>query len=445
MASVPVTVLTGFLGSGKTTLLNRILTEHHGQRIAIIENEFGEIGIDHELVVQVDEEIVEMNNGCICCTVRGDLIRILHRLLQRKDRFDRILIETTGMADPGPVAQTFFVDPELQSQLHLDGIVTMVDAHHLMAQWDRDPEVKAQVAFADLLVLNKADLVGAEELKGLERKLASVNGMAKILTSVRAELPLAEVLDLGGFDLDRALELKPSFLAPEYPFEWAGAFTLPEGGATLHLSAGPDESIDLMLVPLAELSAQAVAQAVEEALVSFTEETQAWQEGTSWSLGSPWRVAVGPEGRSLPIQGPSAGQPLLLVTQHGPDEFAMRLVGAGGGDVVWQHAQVFAPDHVHDEEVSSVGIERDRPVQLEKLQAWLGGLTALQGANLYRYKGVVHAVGLEERLVFHGVHMLMEAERGLPWGDKPRSSRMIFIGRKLDREALVGGFDACLA
>ena len=209
---IPVTVITGFLGAGKTTLLNRILTENHGKRIAVIENEFGEIGVDHQLVIQSDEEIFELNNGCICCRVRGDLIRILGKLRQRRDKFDSVLIETTGMADPGPVAQTFFTDEEVKESFVLDGIVTVVDAKHVGLHFDDMREVREQIGFADVILLNKTDLVTPAELEKTEARIRKMNPMAKLYRTENATIDLTKVLNVGGFDLKRALELEPDFL-----------------------------------------------------------------------------------------------------------------------------------------------------------------------------------------------------------------------------------------
>ncbi|MBB6732128.1 CobW family GTP-binding protein [Cohnella zeiphila] len=219
---IPVSVLTGFLGAGKTTLLNYILTADHGQKIAVIVNEFGEVGIDNQLVVGADEEIFEMNNGCICCTVRGDLIRILGDLAEakfgkgkRKADFDRVVIETTGLADPAPVAQTFFVDPEIADRFKLDAIVTVVDAKHADQHLDEGHEAQEQVAFADVLLLNKTDLVSEEELQKLEQRLRSMNSAAKLHRTRQSQIDLQHVLGINAFDLEQKLEIDPGFLEEE--------------------------------------------------------------------------------------------------------------------------------------------------------------------------------------------------------------------------------------
>ncbi|MEW9834085.1 CobW family GTP-binding protein [Mesorhizobium marinum] len=209
---IPVTVLTGYLGSGKTTLLNRILSESHGKRYAVIVNEFGEIGIDNDLIVESDEEIYEMNNGCVCCTVRGDLIRVVEGLMRRPGRFDAIVVETTGLADPAPVAQTFFMDDDVRSKTKLDAVVALVDAKHLPLRLKDSREAEDQIAFADVVVLNKADLVTPEELAAVEATVRAINPSAKIHRTERSGVDLAEVLDRGAFDLKRTLDNDPHFL-----------------------------------------------------------------------------------------------------------------------------------------------------------------------------------------------------------------------------------------
>ena len=320
---IPVTVLTGYLGAGKTTLLNRILTEDHGKKYAVVINEFGELGVDNDLVVDADEEVFEMNNGCICCTVRGDLIRILGTLMRRKDRFDHILIETTGLADPAPVAQTFFMDDEIGAQLRLDAIVTVVDAAHLLPHLDEtkpdgvENEALEQIAFADRILLNKTDLVDDAQLAEVHRRVAEINRIAEVIETVQCKVDLDRLLDVGGFDLTRALDLDPAFL---------------------------------------------------------TEDST----------------------------------------------------------------------HQHDLTVTSVGIDLPGELAMGPLNAWLSELLATKGVDIFRSKGVLAVAGMDEQYVFQGVHMLFDGSHGEPWDDQPRVSRMVFIGRDLDRTALTDGLRACL-
>ena len=216
VGKTPVTVLTGYLGAGKTTLLNRILSEDHGKRYAVIVNEFGEVGIDNDLIVGADEEVFEMNNGCVCCTVRGDLIRVLSGLMKRKGGFDAIIVETTGLADPGPVAQTFFVDEDVRAKTQLDSVTTVVDAKHLPLRLKDSKEAAEQIAFADQIILNKTDLVTEAELAEVERAIRTLNPLAPIHRAQRSNVPLATILGRNSFDLARITELEPDFLNPAH-------------------------------------------------------------------------------------------------------------------------------------------------------------------------------------------------------------------------------------
>src|SRR5438067_3039067 len=213
---IPVTVLTGYLGAGKTTLLNRILSENHGKKYAVIVNEFGEIGIDNDLIIGADEEVFEMNNGCVCCTVRGDLVRILDGLMKRKGKFDAIIVETTGLADPGPVAQTFFVDEDVRARTELDSVTTVVDAKHLPLRLADSKEAIEQIAFADQIILNKTDLVSEDELEEVEDAIRQLNPLAPIHRAQRSNVPLETILGRHAFDLERITSLEPEFLNPAH-------------------------------------------------------------------------------------------------------------------------------------------------------------------------------------------------------------------------------------
>ncbi|MCE4546992.1 MULTISPECIES: GTP-binding protein [unclassified Caballeronia] len=330
---IPVTVLTGFLGAGKTTLLNYILREKHGHKIAVIENEFGEVGIDGGLVLESTEEIYEMTNGCVCCVgaVREDLVRIVRMLVDRPERLDHIIVETSGLADPYPVAQTFFIDDPIAQRVTLDAVVTMVDAKHIAAHLDdlvldgRDNQAVDQIVCADRIVINKVDLVTSAEIASLKERLRGLNATAEIVESSYAQIDLRRILGVGA------------------------------------------------------------------------------------------------------------------------NEFAQQLVEAEEHHHHDHEHEHDHDDHHHDESVSSVGIEVDADIDLDALQTWLAELRTADATKLFRMKGIFAVKGQPYRYVLQGVHDIIELKAAQAWGSEPRSSRMVFIGRELDRAALNERFHACLA
>jgi G3E family GTPase len=387
---IPVTILTGFLGSGKTTLLNRILSENHGKKIAVIENEFGEVGVDNELVIGADEEIFEMNNGCICCTVRGDLIRILTRLTKRKDKLDMILVETTGMANPAPVAQTFWVDNDLKEQFSLDAIITIVDAKHINLHIKDSDECKEQIAFADIVILNKIDLVTETEVAQIQKDIRSMNALCEIYQTENTNIDLSKILDVKAFDLEKKIELNPKFAEEEFPYEAIVKYQLEKGTYTLFLEEGPDPSMDIFV-------------SYDAHSISDTQEIKINQLN---------RLDTSEVSQSFEFVNEE--ETVLFFTQHGPEEFNMQLK---------QDKQTIQPidiieiehSHTHDDEVSSVGIESKKPLDIQKYNLWMGMLLQRNGQDIFRSKGILYFKNYEDRVVFQGVHMLFDAIPDRKW------------------------------
>ena len=442
---VPVTILTGFLGSGKTTLLNRILSEQHGKRIAVIENEFGEVGIDQALVINAEEEIFEMANGCICCTVRGDLIRVLGNLMKRRDKFDYVVVETTGLADPGPVAQTFFMDDEISSEFSLDGIITLVDTFHINQQLGRSDESTQQIAFADVIVLNKTDLVKDTELDKLETRLREMNKMAKFIRSEMANVPINSVLDKSAFNLDQALIRRPTFLEPEYPFEWTGIYSTKPGKYKIIMSEGPDPSMSLVIELDQNTDDVSLRNGAEHCVRLYAEDAEIIKPGE-----------IIPKGKHVNLNLESLGQKefyveiekdtkIGLFAQHTAEEFNMKLIEVNNNDEVPVEVErTWVAQHEHDDEVGSFSIEKDGDLDEQKLQAWISKLLREKGVDIFRMKGFLSIAGESNRFVFQGVHMIFSGKPDRPWGSLPRRNQLVFIGRNLDEKEMRKGFEDCL-
>jgi len=412
------------------------------------------VAVDHELVIGAQEEIFETANGCICCTVRGDLIRVLTQLRKRRDRFDYILIETTGLADPGPVAQTFFVDEDLREDFQLDAIVALVDAAHIGGQLASVAAAADQIGFADVLLLNKTDLVSAAELARTERQLRAINGTARIVRTRNAELPLTEVLDLGAFDLERALRIDDAFLEPQRPFEWAGSYRLEPGIHVAHTGAAPHAAhehqhahehehdaaglsrVGVVVLHADQAGAAGIVPLLESATSLFAATGAPLPAGGTLLPARHYCLQLGAHA-DFNLEIPGAGA-WVVFCEHAPAEFGWALPGAEP-----TATREFGSHH-HESAITSIGIADARPLNPDKVNDWLSYLLQSRGQDILRMKGVLNFSGEPRRYVFHGVHMIFDGQLERPWGEQPRGNRLVFIGRGLERQELEAGFESCV-
>ncbi len=441
---IPVTIITGFLGSGKTTLLNYILKESHGKRIAVIENEFGEIGIDNEIVINADEEIFEMNNGCICCTVRGDLIRILNKLIKRKEKFDYIIVETTGLADPSPVTQTFFVDNEIQDNFRLDCILTVVDAKHIWNHIEDSNECIEQIAFADVTLINKTDLVDEQSLKKIESKVRSMNSMTKIYRTKDSIIDIGKILNVKAFDLDSKIERNPEFLNEELPFEYTGIYHLEKGDYSIKLNECHDEFIDIALLEGKNIDDKENEYLKKKSIIVFSEITAPISRETKIEPKDKlYRLQLS-KSLNYNISIENTGH-YYLFTQHLPEEFNTKLFDSKDNEIQPLKEYRYVSSHEHDNCVTSVGIDSVSDVNFEKFNSWISKLLQEQGTDIFRMKGIISIKNKDERFLFQGVHMLFNGEPDRMWKkDEIRRNQLVFIGRNLNRKELEEGFNLCL-
>ena len=453
MPPIPVTVVTGFLGSGKTTLVNHILRTQHGQRIAVIINEFGEIGIDQALVVGVDESIFEINNGCLCCTVRGDLLWMLNNLRQRSGMLDRAVIETTGLAHPGPVAQTFFTLEEVQSEFALDGVVTLIDAKHIDHQLATSEVAQQQVVFGDVLLLNKIDRVSPTDLRAIENRLQRFNPAARIVRYEPGQTSPDGLLHIGGFDVNRALARSPNFLAPEYPFDWGACFELEPGTYTLHLGLAPEPRVNVVLFPMSAVTGcNSLDIAADQAFRQFASQPVSLIPGDRLYPGTArWQLRVDPPGAKTFVVSIAQAGTYALFLQSRPETLTATTTsllcttrGESIVPVVEQHFHL-SEGHHHDEAIQSVYVVIDEALNLDQTDRYLNELLLEYGDNLLRMKGVLHIAGRRERFVFHGVQRMFDGRPDRLWQrDERRQSRLVVIGRGLSRRRIEEGFRNCV-
>jgi G3E family GTPase len=332
----------------------------------------------------------------------------------------------------------------MQARLKLDGIVTLVDAKHVWQHIDDSDEVKEQIAFADVILLNKTDLVTPEELDKLERRIHSMNVAAKIYRTRDAAIDMDAVLNVGGFNLDRAMEVDPKFMEPEYPFEWGGLYSLKAGRYTLQLQPGPDPAMTMVLIPMPEgEKLENLEPLLMQAVLEFSAPAASKKSADLIAVGQPTELSLDGESLTFSIDIPHEGD-YALFTEHRPEEFQAKLLD-GSGYITPRFEKTFKPDHEHDEEVSSVGIDMVGDLDKRRFNQWLSHLLQTQGTDIFRMKGVISLAGEAKRYVFQGVHMLFDGRPDRPWGNHPRRNQLIFIGRNLDRAALNEGFAQCLA
>ncbi|WP_417336739.1 CobW family GTP-binding protein [Halobacteriovorax marinus] len=444
---IPVTLVVGFLGSGKTTFINEILNGDHGKKIAVIENEFGEVGIDDEILSGSNDLFVEMSNGCICCSIKGDLVESLNKLLVHAKNFEHIVIEATGMANPGPIIETFFSSEELSRSFVLDSVIGLVDSEHFeknLEKFENSEEIAFydQIAFSETILLNKSDTITAEELTSIREKVKVKNPNAQIISTTHSKVDLSKVMGTRSFDLKAIEETMPSANAVEYPFSWAGVIELKAGFYKFNIDhSHHNERMVFFKIDEDDLNDKIINYANS---LFFSPQRRA-KRGANLNVDEHILLDFGGEhtGRNI-LDIEFDGNYAFFISDH-PSHLQLKILNREENEIEFNTDHSFKKvEHFHGNEINSISLEFSGALNPQSFEMFLNVLYSQYRDEIYRSKGILHFYGNDSRVLFQGVYSSLKFDHGREWADEQRINKIVFIGKGLIGPSLEAGLKNCI-